>query len=260
MVLPRPDNLTLPIIGDEFKRAEKALLTEMQRISSATASAKLHQMGVRYTFMQGILPRQADMKIVGSAVTLQFMPQREDIVSGLAQEYVEKDSALWHVMDIIAPDDVLVVQAFGDPYTGVLGEMLIGHFRNRGGVGIVVDGYIRDWPRVKHLDVPIWSRGTTPNYASQSHLFPWAYSVPIACSGVLVLPGDIVIADDDGAVLVPVKVAPLLLESAGSHEDWEVFSRMQISQGGELRKYYPLNAEAQREYEIWKQQQMHQAK
>jgi regulator of RNase E activity RraA len=191
---------------------------------------------------------------VGSAVTLQFMPQREDIVSGLAQEYVEKDSALWHVMDTIAPNDVLVVQAFGDPYTGVLGEMLIGHIRNRGGVGIVVDGYIRDWPRVKHLDIPIWARGTTPNYASQSHLFPWAHSVPVACSSVLVLPGDIIIADDDGVVLVPLKVASLLLETAGSHEDWEVFSRMRITQGGELRKYYPLNEEAQREYETWKQQ------
>lgn len=259
MELPRPHQITLPINGGAFTRADKALLKEMQRISSATASAKLHQMGIRQTFMQGLLPRQADQKIVGSAVTLQFMPQREDIVSGIAQEYVEKDSALWHVMNIISPDDVLVVQAFGDPYTGVLGEMLISHFRNRGGVGIVVDGYIRDWPHVKHLNLPIWARGTTPNYASQSHLFPWAYSVPIACSGVLVLPGDIVIADDDGAVLVPVNVAPLLLESASHHEDWEVFSRMCIKQGGDLRKYYPLNEEARQEYEHWKQQQLRQA-
>lgn len=254
MVLPKPNNLVLPISGGDYRRADKALLADMQRISSATASAKLHQMGIRYTFMQGLLPRQTDKKIVGSAVTLQFMPQREDIISGMAQEYVEKDSALWHVMDIIAPDDVLVVQAFGDPYTGVLGEMLISHFKNRGGVGIVVDGCIRDWPRVKLLNVPIWARGTTPNYASQSHLFPWAYSVPIACSGVLVLPGDIVIADDDGAVLVPVNVAPLLLELAGSHEDWEMFSRMRIAQGGELRKYYPLNEEARLEYEAWRRQ------
>lgn len=252
--LPKPDNIRLPITGENYHRPDSSLIAALHTISSATASAKLHQLGIRHTFMQGLIPRQADQKVVGSALTLQFMPQREDIVSGIAQEYVEKDSALWDVMDNIQAGDVLTIQAFGDPYTGVLGEMLIGHFKNRGGTGIVVDGYIRDWPRAKKLKVPIWARGTTPNYASQSHLYPWAHSVPIACSGVLVLPGDIVIADDDGAVLVPAKVAPMLLEDAGKHEEWEVFSRLRIEEGGDLRKYYPLNDEAQREYEEWKQQ------
>lgn len=251
--LPKPDHLKLPIVGGAYQRPDKTLLADMYKVSSATASAKLHQLGIRHTFMQGIVPRYPDRKVVGSAVTLQFMPQREDILSGIQQEYVEKDSALWHVMEVIEADDMLCVQAFGDPYTGVLGEMLIGYFKNRGGTGVIVDGYIRDWPRVKELNVPIWAKGVTPNYASQSNLFPWAHSVPIACAGVLVLPGDIIIADDDGVVLVPAKVAPLLLEDAGKHEDWEVFSRMRIAEGGTLSKYYPLNEEARREYEAWKQ-------
>ncbi len=250
--LPRPENIALPIVGDAYTRPDKALIESMYEVSSATASAELNRLGIRHTYMQGLVPQIKARKVVGCAVTLQFMPQREDIMSGIEQEYVEKDSALWHVMNIIEQNDVLAIQAYGDPYTGVLGEMLIGHFINRGGVGIVVDGYIRDWPRVKKLDVPIWARGTTPNYASQAGLYPWAHSVPIACSGVLVLPGDIVIADDDGAVLVPVKVAPLLLKAATHHEEWEIFSRKRISEGGELAKYYPLNEEAQQEYEVWK--------
>jgi regulator of RNase E activity RraA len=100
--------------------------------------------------------------------------------------------------------------------------------------------------------VPLWTRGATPNYASQSSLFPWAYNVPIACSRVLVLPGDILIADDDGAVIVPAQLAPILAERAGEHEDWEAFSRQRLAEGGSIWKYYPLSEEGRREYEAWK--------
>ena len=87
---------------------------------------------------------------------------------------------------------------FGDIHTGCMGEMLITYFKGRGGAGIVVDGCIRDWPNVQTIGTPLWTRGVTPNYASQATLFPWAYNVPVDLSRVLVLPGDLMIADDDG--------------------------------------------------------------
>src|SRR6266496_3637117 len=149
-----------------------------------------------------------------------MLPQREDVASGMAQEHVEKVSALWSVFETVQPGDVLAVQAFGDAYTGCMGEMLITYFKGRGGIGIVVDGCIRDWPRVREIGTPIWTRGFTPNYASQASLFPWAYNVPIACSAVLVLPGDIMLAE-----------------------------------GGSLTKYYPLNDEGWAEYEAWRSRQ-----
>src|SRR5919109_4826270 len=242
----------LPIAGPSFERPDPALIRQLHAVSSATAAATMHKMGVRQTFIQGPLPRQAGAKVVGPAVTLQFMPQRDDVATGVAQEHVEKFSALWAVFETVQPGDVLAVQAFGDPYTGCMGDMLITYFKGRGGAGIVVDGCIRDWPRVQPIGVPLWTRGFTPNYASQSTLFPWAYNVPIACSRVLVLPGDIMIADDDGAVLVPIKMAPIVLEHTLAHEDWEVFSRMKLSAGGSLMTYYPLSEEGQREYEEWK--------
>jgi len=212
----------------------------------------LHKLGVRQTFIQGPTSRRPGAKTVGSAVTLQFMPQREDIASGLNQEYAEKNSALWAVLETVQPGDILTVQAFGDPYTGCFGEMLVSYLKGRGSGGIVVDGYIRDWPRVQDLGLPIWARGSTPNYASQAGLYPWAYNVPIACSRVLVLPGDIIIADDDGAVVVPARIAPLLLERTLDHEDWESFSRMRLAAGGALQTYYPLNEDGRREYEEWR--------
>ncbi|MEO8396839.1 MAG: ribonuclease activity regulator RraA, partial [Chloroflexota bacterium] len=239
--LPRPD-ITLPQHGAPFQRPDPLLIQQLHGVSSATASATLHKMGIRQTFIEGPKSALPGKKIVGSAVTLQFMPQREDVASGIAQEYSEKYSALWAVLETIQADDVLVIQAYGDPYTGCLGEMLITYFKARGGVGIVADGYIRDWPHVREIDLPLWVRGFTPNYASQSTLFPWAYNVPIACSRVLVLPGDIVIADDDGAVLIPRQLAPEIARQTLEHEDWEAFSRMKMQEGGSLLKYYPLNA------------------
>jgi regulator of RNase E activity RraA len=162
---------------------------------------------------------------------------------------------LWAVFEAIQPGDILVIQAFGDPYTGCLGEMLINYFKTRGGVGIVVDGYIRDGPRVQKIGIPIWTRGYTPNYASQSSLFPFAYNVPIACSRVLVLPGDLILADEDGAVVVPTQIAPQIIHETLEHEDWETFSRLQIEQGGALSKYYPLSEEGHQEFETWRTQQ-----
>jgi regulator of RNase E activity RraA len=247
-----PENITLPIHGGTFARADAALIAQLQEVSSATASAMLHRMGIRQTFIEGPKTTRPGTKIVGSAVTLQFMPQREDVASGIAQEYSEKYSALWAVFEQIQAGDVLTIQAYGDPYTGCLGEMLITYFKARGGAGIVVDGCIRDAPRVNAIDMPLWVRGFTPNYASQATLFPWAYNVPIACSRVLVLPGDIVIADDDGAVIVPRQLAPEIVRLTTEHEDWESFSRMKMRAGGALLKYYPLSDEGRREYDAWR--------
>lgn len=201
-----PADITLPIHG-RIVRPEPELLNQLRDVSSAMASATLHRMGVRYSFMRGPLPRMPGRSVVGPAVTLQFMPQREDIASGLGAEHAERSSALWAVFETVEPGDVLVVQAFGDPYTGCIGETLTTTFKQRGGAGMVVDGCMRDWPRLRALDVPLWTAGFTPNYASQAGLFPWAYNVPVACGQALVLPGDIIIADDDGAVVVPQQLA-----------------------------------------------------
>jgi regulator of RNase E activity RraA len=251
--LARPD-ITLPIRGPEFARPAPDLIGKLHAVSSATASAILHKMGVRQTFIQGPIARQPGAKVVGPAVTLQFMPQREDIASSLLQEHAEKYSALWAVLETVQRGDVLVVQAYGDPHTGCLGEMLATYCKGRGGAGIVVDGCVRDWPKIREIGLPIWTTGVTPNYASQGSLFPWAHNVPIACSRVLVLPGDIIVADDDGAVLIPAQLAAPVLESTLEHEDWEAFSRIKLAEGGALSTYYPLSDEGWQEYQEWKKQ------
>jgi regulator of RNase E activity RraA len=175
--LPAPP-ITLPIAGPTPEPPDPELVRQLYQVGSATASATLHKMGIRQTFIEGPTARLPGTKVVGPAVTLQFLPQREDIASGLGQEGAEQKSALWHVFDSVQAGDVLMVQAFGDAYTGCLGEMLITYFKGLGGVGLVVDGMIRDWPRVREIGLPLWTRGATPNYASQGSLFPGPTTCP----------------------------------------------------------------------------------
>ncbi|MDE0142268.1 MAG: hypothetical protein OXI80_11865 [Caldilineaceae bacterium] len=242
----------LPIDGGPVTRPQPELIEQLRQVSTATASATMHRFGIRHTFIQGPLPRTPGAKVVGPAVTLAFMPQREDVFSGAAQEGAEKRGALWAVFETVENGDVLVIQAFASRYTGCVGEMLATYFKGRGGAGIVVDGCVRDWPNIQQVGVPLWTVGFTPNYASQAELFPWGLNVPVNISNVLVLPGDAIIADDDGAVVVPRQMIPLVLEHTLEHEEWEVFSRIKLAEGGALSKYYPLNDEGWAEYEEWK--------
>jgi regulator of RNase E activity RraA len=242
----------LPVRGEPYERASQELIGSFADISAATACAKLHHMGITRTFIEGPRPLAPGARVVGSALTLQFLPQREDVASGMEQEYVERYTALWAVLDTVQPGDVLVIDARAAARTGCLGEMLIRNFVTRGGAGIVVDGRIRDTPKIGELNVPVWSTGATPHYASQSELFPWAYDVPVGVGGALVLPGDLIVADDDGAVVVPQARAAELAAKARDHEDWEVFSRSRIAEGGALSRYYPLDDEATAEYEQWR--------
>jgi regulator of RNase E activity RraA len=79
-----------------------------------------------------------------------------------------------------------------------------------------------------------------------------AVNVPIACGGVTVIPGDIIVADDDGVVVVPVSMAKAVIDEAQKHHEWEVFSRMKLMEGAPLQRYYPLHPSATDEYEAWR--------
>ena len=136
--------------------------------------------------------------------------------------------------------------------SGVFGEMMLTYFNAKGGLGVVIDGCIRDFPFAKDLGLGIWTRGVTPNFHTQTDIYPFAVNVPVACGGTLVFPGDIIIADQDGAVVVPIKLAQELADHATQKAEWEDFTRMRLQQGGDLAKYYPLRDDARPEYEEWR--------
>ncbi|MXX40292.1 MAG: ribonuclease activity regulator RraA [Gemmatimonadetes bacterium] len=237
---------------NDIQRPSKDLIDALAPISSATAAGELARLGIRAPHIQGPVARIPGKHVVGPALTLQFMPKREDQYS--VDEYADPEKQLHrHALYHTQPGDIIVVDARGDMHSGVFGEMMLTFFMGRGGIGAVIDGCIRDFPQVlKDLNIGLWLRGTTPNFHTQTNIFPFAVNVPIACGDTLVMPGDIIVADDDGATVVPAQLAPELTEKAQAHAEWEDFSRMKLAEGGHLRKYYPLSEEARAEYEAWK--------
>jgi regulator of RNase E activity RraA len=239
----------------DIARPPRDLVDALAKIGSATLSSELSRhMGIRDAHIRGPKPLKKGRTIAGPALTLQCMPKREDLYGDA--EYDNPEQQLHrHVLYPTQPGDVVVVDARGDLGSGIFGEMMLTFFAGRGGVGVVIDGCIRDSAAAAELDLGIWVKDVTPNYHAQTNIIPFAVNVPIACANVLVIPGDIIVGDDDGVVLVPIGLAPKLVEIAGQHAEWEVFTRLRLAEGGDMRKYYPLNAEGEAEYKVWRHAQ-----
>ncbi len=238
----------------DITRPPQDLVAKLGELGAATVAGTLGHMGIRNPHMHGPVSWNPGKAIAGPALTLQFMPKREDQYQ--AEEYADPERQLHrHALYHTQPGDVVVVDARGHLGSGVFGDMMLTYFKGRGGAGVVIDGCIRDYPKAKELGIGLWLRGVTPNFHTQTDIVPFAVNVPVACADTLVLPGDIIVADDDGAVVVPVGLAPALLEVASQHHEWEDFSRQRLLEGGDLRRYYPLSDAARPEYEEWRRAQ-----
>ena len=232
-------------------RPSREVIAALQGIGAATVAGTLGHMGIRNPHMQGPVSQNRGKAVVGPVLTLQMMPKREDLYD--EGEYADPEKQLHrHVLYHVQEGDVVVVDARGDMTSGIFGDMMSTYFKGRGGAGIIVDGCLRDRPNLEKLDLPLWLCGWTPNFHTQTGLMPFAVNVPIACGGVTVIPGDIIIADDDGAVVLPVALAAEVIAKSSEHHEWEEYSRIKLLEGGPLQRYYPLHADAQGEYEEWR--------
>jgi len=235
----------------DITRPPKHLIEGLRGLGAATIAGTLGHMGFRNPHMTGILPQTKGKSICGPALTLQCLPQRPDLFS--EGEYADPETQLHrHVLYHVQDGDVVVVDARGDMRSGIFGDMMSTYFKGRGGAGIIIDGVMRDRPNVEKLDLALWLKGWSPNYHVQTDIYPCAVNVTIACGGVTVVPGDIIVADDDGAVVVPVSMAAQVSEDGQKRAEWEEFSRMKLMEGAPLQRYYPLHPDANEEYEAWR--------
>jgi len=247
---PGGERVDIQPIQDIVRPSTQLISTLREHVSAATAAGELSRLGIRDPFIKGVTSWTRGVTMVGPAVTLQFMPKREDVYG--QGEYVDPEQQLHrHALYHAEAGDVVVVDARGDLQSGVFGNMMLTYLGGKGGLGVVIDGAIRDFPIAQHLGLGLWLKGVTPNFHTQTNIFPFAVNVPIACGGVLVFPGDIIVADDDGAVVVPMRLAESLAERALHHAEWEDFSREKLEQGGDLRTYYPLSEAGWKEYRAW---------
>lgn len=226
-----------------------SLVEQLKQVSSATVSANLYNMGYQFVFMAGVLPLRQGSKVVGQAVTLRYLPRREDhkVTAENRPSYAQQAA-----IESMREGDVLVVEARGNLSTGIFGDIYASRIRRLGGVGVVTDGAIRDSPYLRSIDFPIFSAGVHGLFHVSQH---WAsdFNMPIACGNVLVESGDVVLGDDDGVVVIPRAIAEDVSKRSLEQEKREVFLR-ELVDGGENVQRFDVDVftpALQKRYEQW---------
>jgi 2-keto-4-pentenoate hydratase/2-oxohepta-3-ene-1,7-dioic acid hydratase in catechol pathway/regulator of RNase E activity RraA len=235
IVTPRPVTLSEPA------------LAALRRVSTATLTVQLAKRGIGNTFLAGLRPARPDLRMVGYAHTLRYVAMREDVRDARRQS----EDAQKVAVETVGPGDVLTIEARGERGAGTIGDILAARVAARGGAGIVTDGGVRDSPGIGELELP--SYFLAPNAASLwvEHV-PIDVDVPITCAGTLVMPGDVLVGDAEGVVVLPAALAEEAALDSLEQEQREAWALERVRAGESIRGVYPLSDERRAEYERWR--------
>lgn len=231
--------------GSLSAAAEAAL----RQVSTATLTTQLLKRGFRNTFLAGLVPVRPDLRLVGYAFTLRYIPMREDLdLSGDFDNWTNQQRI---AVETVGPGDVLVIDARNDTGAGTLGNILATRVMVRGAAGIVSDGALRDWPGFRAIELPTYARAAHATASSVRH-HPADLNVPIGCAGVAIMPGDVLAGDAEGVVALPRAVAEEVALAALEQERLEEFILAKVAAGASIRGVYPPDERTRAEYEAWR--------
>lgn len=217
----------------------------LEAVSTATITTILLKKGLRNTWMRGTRPlRPGQARVVGPAFTLRFVPAREDLATPASWASPISTRAAIEAM----PEGVVaVVDSRGVPDAGIFGDILCARMARRGVAALVTDGVVRDVAGVLATSLPVWCDGVAapPSVAGLTFV---GWQEPIGCGGVAVFPDDIVVVDDDGAVLIPAALLADVLAEAPEQERMEAWIMREVDGGAALPGLYPMNAETKARY------------
>lgn len=229
------------------ERVGEDVLALLRRVSTATLSSQLLKRGFAQLFMRDVRPLRPDLRMAGQAFTLRYIPARADL-GGLGGDFDNRTNHQRLAVEAVGPGDVLVIDARGETGAGSLGNILATRVRVRGTAGIVTDGAFRDAPAFREIDLPTYAAGQHANISSTIH-HPVDVNVPIACGGVAVLPGDVVVGDAEGVIVIPRALAEEVARDAAEQERREAFILTKIEGGSAILGVYPPDERTLREYE-----------
>lgn len=223
----------------------------LSHVSTATLTASLIKRGIKRCFMQGVHPIKPGLTMAGHAFTLRYIPSRQDLVD---RRYDNSTNVQRLAMEAIGPDQVLVVDARRVIATGTMGDILAHRIRERGCVGVVTDGSLRDTPALRAMDFPIYLGGAAAT-PSHTHHHPVDMNVPVGCGDVAVMPDDLIVGDGEGVVVIPNAMAREVIDEAANQEELENWVVEQVKTGRPLQGLYPPNEETQAQFKAWKNSQ-----
>ena len=215
-----------------------ATLETLRQIPTQTLIDALWVKNWPMSMIEGALPLQPGQSMSGRAVTLRFVPHRPD----LAQDKPKGDqSAEYVAFELCGPGEVLVIDAMGWQYSSIGGDIKFFRLYQRQVGGLVTDGAVRDSNSLKEYGFPVYSASRTAKQGP-AEFWPWQVNDAIQCGGVLVRPGDAIVGDDDGVVVVPRAVVDEVIEIAHQREEVEEVIKAQLAEEQcSPGKYYPFN-------------------
>ena len=221
-------------------------IAKLRQTSTATLTSQLVKRGFFRTFMTGVRPLRPEDRMVGVAFTLRYVPAREDL--DMRADFDNETNVQRIAVERVGPGEVLVIDARGDLSAATLGNILAARLRVRGAAGIVTDGAFRDAGRIAEEPIPSYCRGAHAAISSTAH-HPTDLQVTIGCGGVMVVPGDILVGDDEGVVVIPRHVVEEVAGAAFEQERLEEFILAKVRAGASIKGVYPPNDEVRAEYE-----------
>jgi len=227
---------------------DPALRNALAGVCTATLTTVLLKKGLRRVWMQGTRPlRPGQPRQVGRAFTLRFVPAREDLATPASWGSPISTRA---AIEAMPEGCVAVVDALGCSDAGIFGDILCARMQRRGVAALVSDGVVRDLPGVLASALPVWCQGSAapPSVAALTFV---GWQQPIGCGGVAVFPNDVVVVDDDGAVLIPAALLETVVAEALEQERLEAWIMSQVEAGQPLPGLYPPNDENLARYRAW---------
>ena len=218
----------------------------LESVATATLAAILQKRGVRTTFLSGLAPIKPGQRMVGRARTLRFVPIREDLVETYAPRLNMQRAAI----ESLQPGEVLVIDARNDTEAGTIGDIFAARAIQLGAVGIVTDGAVRDAAALRGLGIAVYTRASHGATFRRMHM-PVDQQVPIACAGVTVVPGDVIVGDEDGVVVVPAALAHDIAAEAEQQELEERWGMERVADGESTDGAFPITPARRPEFESW---------
>ena len=232
----------------EFELTD-ALREQLASVSTATLSPQLRKRGYDDVSIDGLRSTRPERSFVGRARTLRFVPFRTDLFESHGGGY----NAQKRAFDTLGPGDVMVIEARGETGTGTVGDILALRAQVNGAVAIVTDGGVRDFAAVSDLEIPTYSAGPHPAVLGRRHV-PWETDGTIACGGATVQPGDVVVGDADGVLVIPPALVAEVVAGAIQQELEEQFIAEMVADGHRVATLYPMDATWRERFEAWRAQ------
>lgn len=231
----------------------QSTLEKLKKCSTATLTTQLFKRNFRQQFLVGLMPLNAAAPaFAGEAFTLRFIPSREDKDWDLGDLHKRgEDNMQWEAIEALDAGQVLVIDSRSDPRAASAGNMLMTRMMRKGVAAAVTDGAFRDGAEISRMNFPAYCAANTASTRPAYHRAV-DMQLPIGCAGVAVYPGDIVVGDPDGVVVIPRAIATELAEDSYEQELREQFLLTKIDAGAPLWGTYPPNADTLAEYEAWR--------